>query len=281
MARTVPLSIMPSDYEFPGDTQARARLSQMGDLKEFSKDFISRVVEPWLSGELSGDAVRVTPSQLPSLHDMVVEVAGLMSVATPHVYIKQDPFLNAYTHGVGNQAFLVITHSLLEQLASNELRFVIAHEIGHIKSQHVLYTTMASYLLDEASHGPDRDASSLLLHLLEWQREAEVTADRAGLLVCGDIGAACVALLTLVVGSRKLAAQMDVREFIENQELAIAFNPIARTIEMGRSHPFVPKRLKELLAFASSERYRQLLDEGVTLGEAQEDGAQMEIELSN
>lgn len=280
MGRTVPLSIMPSDYEFPSDTQARARLSQMRDLKEFSKDFIARVVEPWLSGGLSGDAVRVTSTQLPSLYSMVAEVAGIMAVATPHVFVKQDPFLNAYTHGVGNQAFLAITHSLLDQLEGDELRFVIAHEIGHVRSQHVLYTTMASYLLDEASRRPSQGASSLLLDLLEWQREAEVTADRAGLLVCGDIRAACTALLTLVVGSRKLAAQMDVQEFVENQELAIEFNPLARRIEMGRSHPFMPKRLKELLTYASSESYRLLLDAGITLVDTKQDTAHMGIELS-
>lgn len=279
MARTVPLRISPRDYEYPGDTEARAKLAKMRDLMEFSKDFIARVAEPWLSGELSGDGVRVTATQLPGLFNLVTEVAGLMGVPVPHVFIKQDPFLNAYTHGIGNQAFLAITHSLLEQLECNELRFVIGHEIGHIKSEHVLYTTMASYLLDEAATRPGHDASSLLLELLEWQREAEVTADRAGLLVCGDVRAACVALLTMTVGSRKLAVQMNVDEFVENQDLAIEFNPIAGHIELRRTHPFMPKRLKELLAFASSESYCQLLDGGITLGEVRDGDAEMQIEL--
>lgn len=270
MARTVPLSIGPSDYEYPADTRARAKLSQMRELKQFSQDFISRVVEPWLSGQLSGDAVRISSTQLPGVYNIVAEVAGLMGVAVPHVYIKQDPVLNAYTHGVGNQAFLAITHSLLDQLDGDELRFVIAHEVGHIKSQHVLYMTMASYLLDEAAERPNQDATPLLLGLLEWQREAEVTADRAGLLVCGDVRAASIALLTLVVGSRKIAAQMDVREFVENQELAIEYNPLARRMELGRTHPFMPRRLREMLEFSESDSYHSLVDSGITLGEVQE-----------
>jgi len=266
MPRTVPLNIRPSDYEYPPDTEARTRLSQLGELKEFSRDFISRVAEPWLSGQLAGDAVRVTASQLPWLFDAVTEVAGLLEVAVPHVYVQQDPHLNAYTHGVGNQAVLAITHSLLEQLNKPELRFIVGHEIGHIKSQHVVFSTMASYLLGDAQSRGSSEFSSLLSELLEWQRESEVTADRAGLLVCGDVRASCTALLTLVVGSRRLAEQMDVVEFVENQDLDLEYNPLAKQLEFSRTHPFMPKRIKELLAFTESKNYSRLIESGITLG---------------
>lgn len=281
MARTVPLNIASSDYEYPGDTEARARLSELRELRDFSRDFIARVAEPWLSGQLAGDAVRVTKTQLPWLYGIVAEVAALLEVPVPHVYVRHDPYLNAYTHGVGNQAFLAITHSLLEQLDEEELRFIIGHEIGHIKSQHVLYTTMAGYLLDDAKAQRSRNLTTLLMNLMEWQRESEITADRAGLLVCGDIGTACRGLLTLVVGSRKLAEQMDAREFAEDQDLALEFNPLAKRMELGRSHPFMPKRIKELLAFAESENYKNLLLNGITLQSNTEIGPELDIELAD
>ena len=270
MLRTVPLNISPSDYEYGPDTQARSRLSRLHELREFSREFICRVAEPWISGELAGNGLRVTQTQLPWLHSVVVEVAALLDVPVPHVFVRQDPFLNAFTHGVGNQAFLAITHALLEQLEGLELRFIIGHEIGHIKSQHVLYTSMASYLFDQAARARNRVPSSLLAELTEWQRQSEVTADRAGLLICGDVDAACTALLTTAIGSRKLSTQVDVGEFVENQELSIEFNPIARRRELSQSHPFMPKRIRELLAFASSEHYRSLLSNGITLGESRE-----------
>lgn len=265
MARTVPLNISPSDYEYPADTKARARLAKLTELAEFSRDFISRVAEPWLSGELAGRGVRVTRSQLPQIYSVVTELASLLDVPVPHVYVRQDPYLNAFTHGIGNQAFLAISHSLVEQLEYPELRFIIGHELGHIKSQHVLYTTMAYYLLEEAATRGARFTDAVLRELAQWQRESEITADRAGLLVCGDVESACIALLTLCIGSRKLAKQIDINEFIENQEVSLEFNPMAGWVEQRQSHPFMPKRIKELLSFASSDDYLKLLSNAITL----------------
>jgi Zn-dependent protease with chaperone function len=234
-------------------------------------DFIQNIAEPWISGELAADGVKVTKSQLSWLYTAVAEVACLLGVKIPHIFVRQDPNPNAYTHGTGSQAVVVLTHSLLDQLDGLELRFIIGHEIGHIKSQHVLYSTMASYLLENARTDRDSDVAHFQVELLRWQREAEVTADRAGLLVCGDVRSACFALLTLVVGSRKLAAQMSVEEFVESQQLDLEFNPMAQAMEIRRSHPFMPRRIKELLDYSSSSGYARLTAEGIVLGGSRED----------
>ena len=79
-------------------------------------------------------------------------------------------------------------------------RFLFGHEMGHIKSEHVLYTSVADWLKTEAGGRERRQYAGLLPNMMEWQRESEVTADRAGLLACGDVNVACRTLLTLSLG---------------------------------------------------------------------------------
>mgnify|MGYP003324221696 CR=1 FL=1 len=63
----------------------------------------------------------------------------------PPLYLINDPSMQALAIGA-SKPFIGITYALVERLNSDELLFVIAHELGHIKSGHVLYYNIALYL---------------------------------------------------------------------------------------------------------------------------------------
>lgn len=68
------------------------------------------------------------------LYNMVADVAKLSKIRTPRVFISDIPFPNAYAYGnyiTGKR--IAITRPLLDILTEEELKAVIAHELGHIK----------------------------------------------------------------------------------------------------------------------------------------------------
>jgi Zn-dependent protease with chaperone function len=94
------------------------------------------------------------------------------------------------------------------------------------------------------------------LAFLGWNRACELSADRAGLLACGDVEKAVTALLKLVAGEagadpRALAAayrQVDAEDDTFLGNLNEAFG----------SHPMLIRRINELRSWAASNQYHRL-----------------------
>ena len=82
----------------------------------------------------------------------------------------------------------MLNSGAVDLLSKEQLDFIIGHEIGHIKSHHVIYHTLASFFANLISSYPI--ASGLItpiqVGLLYWNRMSELTADRAALLACQD-----------------------------------------------------------------------------------------------
>ncbi len=86
---------------------------------------------------------------------------------------------------------------LVDHLSTEELRFVIGHECGHIQNNHVVYLTALYYLMYSANLFVRWIVTPAVLALQSWTRRAEVTCDRAGLICSGDVDVALAALTKL------------------------------------------------------------------------------------
>ena len=64
----------------------------------------------------------------------------------PELYVSQTPVFNAGAYGV-DDPFIVLHSAALELLDDDELRVLLAHEMGHVVSGHALYRTIAEILL--------------------------------------------------------------------------------------------------------------------------------------
>jgi heat shock protein HtpX len=78
---------------------------------------------------------------------MVYELADKAKIPRPKVYISENPTPNAFAFGRTQHSSNIALHTgLLEKLDENEVKAVIAHEMGHIKHRDMLVMTLASAL---------------------------------------------------------------------------------------------------------------------------------------
>jgi Zn-dependent protease with chaperone function len=150
--------------------------------------------------QLMTRATRVTPQNAPGLWTLVQLGAARLGPGAVEVYVTPSQVLNAYTFGMDSPKVLVLESPLLKVLDSDELAFVISHELGHVRLGH----TWLNSLVGGMSGIPSSAISLGLMQLafLSWNRACEYSADRAGLLATGKPDKAISALVKIASGGR-------------------------------------------------------------------------------
>lgn len=258
--KTLP-GLTPEDFQHPEDRAATQSLAAVPGLDTVVAKALEYGVERVLYLENIANNVQVTRSMFPRLHKYLDWSCRVLDVEKPELYVTQNPVANAYTNG-HTQPFIVLTSGLIELLSDEELHFAIAHELGHIKAGHVLYGVLARNianivtLIGQATFGlGNLLGQGLVLALAEWQRKAELTADRAGLLAVQDLDTCMRAFMKLAGGAGRLFAEMDPKEFqrqiraYEDADRSTLNKAYKVLLTAWRSHPFPILRAKELDAW--------------------------------
>jgi Zn-dependent protease with chaperone function len=205
--------------------------------------------------ELLGSSVKVGPNQFPRVYDLARQCAETLGIEVPTIHIRNNPQLNAGTFGTNDDSFILIHSALVDHLTDDELLSVIGHECGHIHNDHVVYLTALHYLRMTVQRFFPWISLPAMVSLISWQRRAEVTCDRAGLLCARDIGHSERALAKLALGSVKLYEQLNLEAFVEQYEEGQ--DGVGKFMEVFASHPWLPKRIKALRKFGESKLYRE------------------------
>lgn len=191
---------------------------------------------------LLADSIRVSKQQFPNIYTKLVEYAKKLNTPYVNLYIKQDPVPNAYTFGF-RPASIVLNSSLIENLSEDELNFIIAHELGHIKAGHNIVNTLISPV-----GGTFLSYWNMLFSF--WQRKAELTSDRCALILTKDLDSA-IKVLTKLGGGMKLPTPINWEAY--SIQLKKADNFLVNLSEITQSHPFVSNRIKELIYFKKDQ----------------------------
>jgi len=81
------------------------------------------------------------------VYDIVDELAHTMAIPAPKLWLVQSPLANAFATGRSpRRSAVAVTSGLLDLLDQDELRGVLAHEMGHVKNRDVLVATVAATL---------------------------------------------------------------------------------------------------------------------------------------
>jgi len=201
----------------------------------------------------------------------------------PELYIATGAELNAFTVGV-ERPLVGLTTGAVELLSPQESLFVIAHEVGHIRSNHVLYYQIAEYLslIGEIVASATLGISEVVgtgfkIALLYWQRMSEFTADRAGLLACQDADVALRSLMKLAGLPPRYYQAVNTEDFVRQAREFETMDVDKLTIlakwlsTMGATHPWTVMRAKELLRWVDSGEYERVL-QGAAAGRASVSG---------
>ena len=250
--------LLPSSFMHPWDTKAMATLRKVPGLDTVTKKILEIGFERIRYLENIADNIRVTPRTFSRLHRAVTWSAKILDMPMPEVYVTLDPNFNAFTFG-HTKPFIAFSSGMLELCDDEELLFVVGHEMGHIKCEHVLYKNVAENIrsiLDAVGKATlglgNLIGTGLALPLLDWYRKAELTADRAGLLCVQDPEAALRIFMKLAGGSPVLHDQLDRADFLEQVRAydEAESSKLDATYKLFltafRSHPFPIMRAKHL-----------------------------------
>lgn len=226
---------------------------------------MSRALDVFISvqfGHMLTSSVPIDQNSFPDLFEILAHCAKTLNIPIPHAVARNaDGSVNAGTAGTDEYHFIMITGTLCEYYPGNEAGFVIGHECGHIAASHMLYHTMVRILTEAASLRMGVIGQLLRLTagipLMAWSRRSEVTADRAGLLCCGDITVAERALVRLVAGPGNIN-RVDIEDYLRKSRAMEEFHNMGMVQELLASHPMIARRVEALRMFANSELYYTL-----------------------
>jgi heat shock protein HtpX len=87
------------------------------------------------------------PDEAPMLHGMVEELSRRAGIPKPRICVVPESSPNAFATGRNPEhAVVAVTDGIVRLLAPEELRGVLAHEIGHIANRDILVQTVAGVL---------------------------------------------------------------------------------------------------------------------------------------
>jgi Zn-dependent protease with chaperone function len=259
--------ISSTAWEHPADRGALVALRQLRGFDFVLKKLAGLWNERALRLVFLGSTVRVDDRQFPRVHEVFVGAAFTLDVGElAELYVLSDPQPNAMSLGI-DRPFVVVTSGLLELTDDEELRFVLGHELGHVLSGHALYTTMLLQLA-QLSGGLSwipfgaLGLRAVLAGLYEWQRKAELSCDRAGLLACQDPDAAQRAHMKIASGGR--VDLLDAAAFVAQGEEYLNSDDVRDTVLKlllleARSHPFAVARAAELRRWIDEGGYTAIL----------------------
>ncbi len=265
-------NIAPVAWEHPADRAALQALRAVPGV-----DDVIRKILGILGGEegirllFQGNAVRVGPTQYPLLWGLHIENCATFGWDTvPELYVTQTPVFNAGAYGI-DHPFIVIHSSALEILDEQELRVLLAHELGHVMSGHALYSTIAE-IITLVSLGVLPMLAMIVvlpvkLAFLEWYRKSELSADRAGLLGSQDLSPTMRLFMKMAGGGNTAVIRpgdlnidpflVQANEYAANNEGLNIVYKILNTLAL--THPMNVVRAGEVQKWVQSGAYDRII----------------------
>ena len=246
-----------ADIRCANDLALFEKLKEQRDVKRVNEQIARHEAEgpTGIRRNLLATSVRLTKAMSPEIASMADECIEKLGVQLPlELFVYSSPQFNAACFKPeDDRLYVMFSSSLLEGFSSQELKFVMGHELGHHVYDH--HAIPIGYLL----RGQQRPDPQLALELFAWSRYAEISADRAGAHCAQDMDAVARSLFKLSSGLTSKIVEFSLDDFvkqvddmkIDNQQPGQG----APQSDWFSTHPFSPLRVKVLKLFENSELY--------------------------
>jgi Zn-dependent protease with chaperone function len=221
MERKLLTGISADAFVSDADMWALEKLKKLPLLPVVIKKFYEVGFDRWFYCMNMSMSVRCGPSQYPTLYNILRESCQVLDMPEPELYVSNNPFPNAFAGGV-ERPYITLRSSIVDTLSDEQLYHIVGHELGHIKANHVLYFSVGAVLfaildmLGRRTLGASDIASyALVLAFYEWTRQAEFSADRAGLLVAQELGLSLETQISLTAGPNRLRHEQSKDAFMD------------------------------------------------------------------
>jgi len=263
-------------FKHPLDQQAEQALRSVPGFDLLAKSFSEYLYERPQQILLMGNDLKVGPRQYATLYGIYRQCLRDLDMSPePNLYVSQNPSANAYSLG-SEHPYIVFNTALLDLLDEEEIRVILAHELGHLKCDHSILIQMSFWVMGAANFlggitlGLGKAITTGLVYAFyEWRRKAELSADRAALLVSDDLNLVLRTLMKCAGGSQKYLHECNLEEFIRQGEAYRQLdqdnlNQIYKFLIYNGgngsflTHPFSVERVHYLQEWFNSESYRQI-----------------------
>lgn len=255
------------------DKWALDKLKKVPLMPQLISKFYEYGFDRWMYAMNMSMSVRCGPNQYESLYKILRESCEVMDMPEPELYLTNNPYPNAFAGGV-ERPYITLRSSIVNNLTDEQLYHLIGHELGHIKADHVLYFSVGALLipllemLGKRTLGwSDIATQALVIAFYEWSRQAEFSADRAGLLVAQKLETSIDANIALTAGSHRFDSEMNRDAFMDQARAYQDAGPMDQVgkaliwMLMGKywTHPMPVHRAQQLERWYESGAYDRIL----------------------
>lgn len=249
-----------------------------GVIIAFGLALVMNVGSYWYSDKIvlsMYNARELAPDEAPFLHEIVGELARNAGAPKPRICVIPEAAPNAFATGRDPEhAVVAVTDGIMRMLSPEELRGVVAHEMGHIVNRDILIQTVAGVMASaivtlanifqfSAIFGGNRDGESggnalggIVLALLApmaagliqmaISRSREFLADETGARLCGQPLALAGALYKLGQASGQFPMRNGNPSTAEMFIVAPLFGRDGSVARLFSTHPPLEERIARL-----------------------------------
>ncbi len=219
--RRILTGLKAEDFVSDADRWALDKLKKVPLLPLVIRKFHEVGFDRWFYCMNMSMSVRVGPKQYPTLFNMLEESCKVLDMPVPELYLSNNPIPNAFAGGV-ERPYITLRSGIVHNMTDEQLYHIIGHELGHIKAEHILYFNVGAVLasllelLGRRTLGTtDVASTALILAFYEWSRQAEFSADRAGLLVTQSLDVSLDAEIALTAGVTRFSHEASREAFMD------------------------------------------------------------------
>lgn len=195
------------DYIYPEEDSLFNQISKESHLNKMMGKIVALDISISALPQAQANLFRVTKKSCPKVNALFELAKARLNLSEEiPLFIRPSFDFNAHAYG-GTSPFIIINSSFIKNCSDENVLFVLGHELGHLKGDHIVHQRTVGMLIDQIITRTGIGTyltQGICLMLYNWIRTMEYSADRAGAIASGGPDNAIYGIQTLLGVHEKL-----------------------------------------------------------------------------